>query len=374
MPKKLSLTEIDKMEIFRGILVGISLFLAINLNSQSTVIGGLEQEILIRVEDSYNLKGIFRPAVKNERKTVILLVNAHPFSDADLSIAGSPIYKELAISLSEAGYSTLKMQSRAMTNPGVVPSEISLADMVDDLSRLLGWLKTITQNEYNIGLIAYGDNMLAALELCSKIERISFIIGLQPLVASMVYQIGMQTSQVIAQSQLPEVTKIKYEDLIYVLLRVIKNSSDPHQAAKQLNTVIDNHLHHFTEWEIEQLALSKSDRKQLLAYLNSPYMQSVLKSDVKKLYNSCPKPIACFFGEKSDSDWLSINIQSLDKYNTEREHLEIELFIEPGVGNLLSNPEHTDYKIAKKNRPMQKEVVDKIIQVIKQFEQITQSW
>ena len=257
-----------------------------------------EEEVMFYNEqDGLELRGRYCTPKHQGPWPAVLLVNVQPFSDADQANSGIPLYKNLAHSLASSGFAVLRMHGRCWTNPSLLPAEATLDQLNSDVHSAISWLRRQqgVRNE-PVGLVSYQDNMLAALNLCTK-EDVGFIVGLQPISSSGLEHICEQTSRVLAKTTLPDSTQIKYLDLLYVLLSLSKHSEQGDRLQRQMDDVVDNHLPMFAEWEIEHLALSRNDRKYLLSYLNSVHMQSFIKQPYQVVLKSCPLPVLIIAGK-----------------------------------------------------------------------------
>jgi hypothetical protein len=335
---------------FIHVILFLTSFLYLDLTeAQSSSV----QEIIIHVggEFQINLQGLYNKAEGKKQKVPVHLVNAHSFSDADLSSLGVSIYKDLSLRLSRSGHPVLRMHSRAWADNSISPSEQDIADLLLDLDISTQWLlREVGKKEEGVWLIAYGEQALSALWLCNFTEEVAGVILLQPLAFSVVEHVCRQTAQVLLSSGLPDSTGVKYLDLLYVLLRAVRNEDDPGRAYKELNEIVDNHLPFLSDWEIEHLALSKSDRRYLLQHLNSPYMRSFIRLQSRQLYTGCQAPIYCIYGGESDPEWLQRNLEMLNLYKSESMAPNYEVHVLEGLSPFLTRESTLEAKTARQDR------------------------
>jgi hypothetical protein len=297
----------------------------------------IDQEVTIQFDGSSTLKGFLTRRSDIKSGPPILLVNGQQFADANLNNTGSPIYKDIARYLAENGYIVLRMHSRAWIDNTIIPSEISIEELKQDVRFSFNWLNRHKMTSISkVGLVAYGENMLAALDLCNLDESVSYIIGIQSLSIPIVEHICKQTTQVLTSSQLPDSSLVKYIDLLHLLLKVVQLEDDVESCQRQMQQVMDNHLQYFSRNEIEQLALSKRERVHLLSHLNSVFIRSYLKQQTNVAYMGCTKPQMNIFGAKSDEYWLHTSLMHLDKLKSKLGQDLLKIYVMENHNEILS--------------------------------------
>lgn len=273
-------------------------------------------------DDGVYLSGILSTPKKKSPWPAVLLVNSQAFSDADQANSGNPVYRDLARGLSEAGFAVLRVHSRCWTDPSILPSEVTMGVLFEDVLSSAQWLRQHKGvNISNYGVIAYQENILAALALCNNGFPIQYVIGMQPMANSPLEHVCEQTARVLANTSLPDSTQIKYLDLLYILLRTIRMEADEDRTRRQLNDIIENHMAHFEDWEIEELALSRNDRGYLMSYLQSIHMKSFISQPLKSEYQSCSLPVLMLSGKPADTAGFRYRQDLLEKICREKKDL-----------------------------------------------------
>jgi uncharacterized protein len=273
-------------------------------------------------DDGIFLSGILSIPKKKAPWPAVLLVNSQAFSDADQANSGNPVYRDLARGLAEAGFAVLRVHSRCWTDASILPSEVTMGVLFEDVLSSAQWLRNCKGvNLSNYGVIAYQENMLAALALCNNGFPIQYVIGMQPMANSPLEHVCEQTARVLANTSLPDSTQIKYLDLLYILLRTIKVEADEDRTRRQLNDVIENHMAHFEDWEIEELALSRNDRGYLMSYLQSVHMKSFISLPLKSEYQACSLPVLVLSGKPADTAGFRYRQDLLEKICREKKDL-----------------------------------------------------
>lgn len=270
-------------------------------------------------DDGVYLSGILSIPKKKAPWPAVLLVNSQAFSDADQANSGNPVYRDLARGLAEAGFVVLRVHSRCWTDPTILPSEVTMNVLYEDVFSSAQWLRSYKGVQLsNYGVIAYQENILAAMALCNNGFPIQYVIGMQPMANSPLEHVCEQTARVLANTSLPDSTQIKYLDLLYILLRTIKVEADEDRTRRQLNDVIENHMAHFEDWEIEELALSRNDRGYLMSYLQSAHMKSFIDQPLKTEYQTCSLPVLVLSGKPADTAGFRYRQDLLEKICLEK--------------------------------------------------------
>ncbi len=327
--------------IFAFISILFCSFFQDQLHSQTSINSKFEikdQEVTILLnEGSISLKGYLTWRSDIITGPPILLVNALQFADANLNNTGSPIYKDIAWYLAEKGFLVLRMHSRTWVDNSIVPSEISIEEFKQDVNTSFTWLNQHKKaSSSQVGLIAYGENILSALELCHTQESVGYIIGIQSLGIPILEHICRQTAHVLTTSQLPESSLVKYIDLLFLLLKVVQLENDTESSHRQMQQIMDNHLQYFSDIEIEQLALSKRERIHLLSHLNSVFIRSYLKQQTQSVYLGCSKPQLSIFGSLSNEYWLNTTLMHMENVKLKHGHGELSISVLDNHNEILS--------------------------------------
>ena len=239
------------------------------------------------------------------RPAVVLVSGAEPV-DRDETVAGIPIFGQIAGSLADAGLHVVRYDKRGVGQSGGRPESATLDDYAEDLRaviRFLGSRKDIDRRR--IAVVGYGDGGPIAMIAASKEDRIAALA----LVAS----IGVKG----ADANLAQVSRS---------LERSKRSDEEKQAAIALQKQIQNAVATGTGWE----GIAPEIRRQA----ETPWFQSFLSFDPARVMRNIEQPMLILHG-LLDAQVAPANADSLEQLAKARRRGSVEAVRVAGVNHLL---------------------------------------
>ncbi len=239
------------------------------------------------------------------RPAVVLVSGAGP-TDRDETVAGVPIFGQIAGTLADAGFLVLRYDKRGVGQSGGRPEAATLDDYAEDLRaavRFLGGRKDVDRRR--IAVAGYGDGGPVALIAASKEDRIAAAV----LIAS----IGARG----ADANLAQVT------------RALERSTRPDaekEAALALQKQIQSAVLTGSGWD----GIDDKLRRQA----DTPWFQSFLVFDPARIMRDVDQPLLIVHGQL-DAQVAPSNADALEQLARTRRRGSVEVVRVPGVNHLL---------------------------------------
>lgn len=256
----------------------------------------------------FNLAGsITRPKTTTPAPALILIGGSGP-TDRDETVAGIPIFGQLARDLVDAGFAVVRYDKRGVGQSGGRAESATIADFAEDARAVLNWLedqKGIDKDR--IGVVGHSEGALAAMLLAGrergKVKAIALIAG--P---------STDGSTVVLEQQKHVLSKMPIEDA--------------ERAEKvALQEKINNAVIKGTGWnDIPEGARRVAD---------TPWFYSFLTFDPKKAMNETRQPVLIVQGEL-DTQVMPYHADHLAEFaRARRTKAAVEVVKVPGVNHLL---------------------------------------
>jgi pimeloyl-ACP methyl ester carboxylesterase len=239
------------------------------------------------------------------RPAVVLVSGSGP-TDRDETVAGIPIFGQIAGALADAGFYVLRYDKRGVGQSSGRPEAATLDDYAEDLRaavRYLGGRKDVDRRR--IAVVGYGDGGPVALIAASKEDRIAAAV----LIAS----IGIRG----ADANLAQV------------MRALERSKQPDaekETALALQKQIQNAVLTGSGWE----GVSPELRRQA----DTPWFHSYLSFDPARVMRDVDQPLLIVHGAL-DAQVAPSNADSLEQLARTRKRGSVEVVRVPGVNHLL---------------------------------------
>ena len=239
-------------------------------------------------------------------RPAVVLVSGAGGTDRDETVAGVPIFGQIAGTLADAGFLVLRYDKRGVGQSGGRPEAATLDDYAEDLRaavRFLGGRKDVDRRR--IAVAGYGDGGPVALIAASKEDRIAAAV----LIAS----IGARG----ADANLAQVT------------RALERSTRPDaekEAALALQKQIQSAVLTGSGWD----GIDEKLRRQA----DTPWFQSFLVFDPARIMRDVDQPLLIVHGEL-DAQVAPSNADALEQLARTRRRGSVEVVRVPGVNHLL---------------------------------------
>jgi pimeloyl-ACP methyl ester carboxylesterase len=212
----------------------------------------------------FNIAGTLTipPVTGRMRHPTVVLVNGSGPIDRDESVAGIPIYAQLAGALAQQGYAVLRYDKRASGQSGGRSETVTLADYADDLTAVVKWLaKRKDVDPRHIAVAGHGEGGWVALLAAREKKIASLVLLATP---------GTTGAELILEQQ-------------QHLLDVAKTPEADRQAKIELQKKIHNAVITEKGWD----SLPPAVRKQA----DSPWFRSLLLFDPARALKNIRQPL-----------------------------------------------------------------------------------
>jgi uncharacterized protein len=118
-----------------------------------------------------------RPVTGAAKSPAVVLIGGSGPTDRDETVAGIPIFGQLAGQLAEAGYLVLRYDKRGVGQSGGRPEAATLADYAEDARAAVAWLakrKDVDRNR--IALIGHSEGAAVALLAAARENRVKAVV------------------------------------------------------------------------------------------------------------------------------------------------------------------------------------------------------
>ena len=239
------------------------------------------------------------------RPAVVLVSGAEPV-DRDETVAGIPIFGQIAGALADAGFLVLRYDKRGVGQSGGRPEAATLDDYAEDLRAAVRFLASRKDvDRRRIAVVGYGDGGPIAMIAASKEDRIA---GL-----AVVASIGIKG----ADANLAQVARS---------LERSQRTDEEKQAAVALQKQIQNAVLTGTGWE----GVPPEIRRQA----ETPWFQSFLSFDPARVMRNIEQPMLVLHGSL-DAQVAVANADSLEQLAKARRRGSVEAVRVAAVNHLL---------------------------------------
>jgi pimeloyl-ACP methyl ester carboxylesterase len=256
----------------------------------------------------FNLGGtITRPKTAGPAPALILIGGSGP-TDRDETVAGIPIFGQVARELVNAGFAVVRYDKRGVGQSGGRAESATIADYAEDARGVLNWLEDQKGiDKERIGLVGHSEGALVAMLLAGR-ER--------GKVKAMALLAGPSTngSTVVLEQQKHILSKMPIEDA--------------ERAEKvALQEKINNAVIKGTGWnDIPDAARKVAD---------TPWFYSFLTFDPRRAMNDTRQPVLIVHGEL-DTQVMPYHADRLAEHaRARRTKAAVEVVKVPGVNHLL---------------------------------------
>jgi pimeloyl-ACP methyl ester carboxylesterase len=132
--------------------------------------------------NGFNLAGTLTtpPTVAGRlRHPAVLLIGATGQGDREQTVAGTPVFAQLAKSLADSGHVVVRYDRRGSGQSGGRTEAVTLSDYADDALAAVKWLaKRDDVDKHRIVVVGYGDGAAAALVAASRGKEIDGVVTL----------------------------------------------------------------------------------------------------------------------------------------------------------------------------------------------------
>jgi pimeloyl-ACP methyl ester carboxylesterase len=256
----------------------------------------------------FNLAGtITRPKAAGPLPALILIGGSGP-TDRDETVAGIPVFGQIARDLVNAGFAVVRYDKRGVGQSGGRAESATIADYAEDARAVLNWLEDQEGiDEDRIGLVGHSEGALVAMLLAGrergKVGAIALLAGPSASGATVVLE-----QQKLILSKMP-----------------IEEAERAEKVALQekINTAVIKG----TGWnDIPEAARRVAD---------TPWFYSFLTFDPKKAMNDTRQPVLIVQGEL-DTQVQPYHAEQLAEFaRARRTKAAVEVVKVPGVNHLL---------------------------------------
>lgn len=256
----------------------------------------------------FNLAGtITRPKTAEPAPALILIGGSGP-TDRDETVAGIPVFGQVARDLVNAGFAVVRYDKRGVGQSGGRAESATIADYAEDARWVLNWLeKQKGIDKERIGLVGHSEGALAAMLLAGrergKVKAIALLAGPSTNGAAVVLE-----QQKLILSKMP-----------------IEDAERAEKVA--LQEKINNAVIKGTGWnDIPEAARRVAD---------TPWFYSFLTFDPRKAMNETRQPVLIVQGEL-DTQVQPYHADQLAEFaRARRTKAAVEVTKVPGVNHLL---------------------------------------
>jgi pimeloyl-ACP methyl ester carboxylesterase len=268
-------------------------------------------DIDVRVQaNGFSLAGtLSMPAGATGALPAVILVSGSGPTDRDETVAGIPVFGQLATALADAGFAVLRYDKRGVGQSGGRPESATLADYTDDLRaaiRMMADRKEVDRRR--IALIGHSEGGALALLAASKEKRVSAVALLATIgvtgAETNLYQVG----HALERANRPEAER---------------------QSTLDLQRRIQQAVITGKGWET--ISIPDAIRRQA----DTPYFQSFLNYDPARVMKDVDQPILIVQG-MLDTQVPPSNADRLEALARERKKSSgVDVVKVAGVNHLL---------------------------------------
>ncbi len=211
------------------------------------------------------------PVTGRQKLPAIVLVPGSGPIDRDSTVAGIPMFSQLAGALSEQGYLVLRYDKRAVGQSGGRSESVTQSDYADDLVGIVKWLaKRDDVDSRRITVVGHSEGGTIAMLAADREDKIDALV----LMATP----GTTGAELILEQQRHELERMKLSDA---------EKAQKIALQKQIQAAVIGG----TGWD--SLSLPEELRKQA----DTPWFRSLLMSDPAALMREIKQPILIIQGD-----------------------------------------------------------------------------
>jgi pimeloyl-ACP methyl ester carboxylesterase len=279
-----------------------------SVSSRRVVVSRQNDEQVRVAANGFSIAGtLAKPAgADGKPRPAVVLVSGSGPTDRDETIAGIPVFGQIAGALADAGFYVLRYDKRGVGQSGGRPEAATLDDYAEDLRAAVRFLAGRQDvDRRRIAVVGYADGGPVALIAAAKEDRIT--------AAALIASIGAKG----ADANLAQVTRA---------LERSKQPDEQKQVAMALQKQIQNAVLTGSGWE----GVPPELRRQA----DTPWFHSYLSFDPARILRDVEQPLLIVHGGL-DAQVAPSNADGLEQLARARRRGTVEVVRVPGVNHLL---------------------------------------
>lgn len=164
----------------------------------------------------------------------VVLVSGTGKQDRDGTMAGKPMFKALADSLSQLGYAVLRVDDRGTGQTNGVYETATTGDFADDALAALAYLKQ-QPGVTKAGLVGHSEGGAAAIIAAAKSKEVDFVVTLAGLATNGLQALKLQNIGIIESAKIPDYDKNRHKTINLRMFDTAYRYAYTPQLADKLN-------------------------------------------------------------------------------------------------------------------------------------------
>lgn len=246
-------------------------------------------------------------AARRARHPAIILVAASGAVDRDATVAGIPIFTQLAGALAEQGFVVLRYDKRGLGQSGGRSERVTMADHAEDLISAVKWLRRRKDvDNRRVAVAGHGDGGAVAMTAAARHDDIAALV----LIAAP----GTAGSDLILEQQRHLLTELEPD---------LEEREAKIELQRQIQTAVLTGI----GWQ--------GIPEELRTQADTPWFKSLLSFDPADVMPRVRQPVLIIHGEL-DKQIFPHHADKLAALSRERDRkVETELVHLPGINHLL---------------------------------------
>ena len=326
------------VKITRPILIILCLLIGFYGFSQQHLPYKQDSILFYNRDSSIRFGATVTTPLKGKNFTAIILISGTGKQDRDGTMAGHPVFKEIADYLTRNGYAVLRMDDRGVGQTTGKYEDATTEDFATDALSALHFLQQYKNiNPHKIGLLGHSEGGAAISIAAAKSRDVAFLISVAGLAMNGLDALLIQNETLVSRSSLPEIDKRRSNEINKLMFITAYQYADSSDMAAKLNDT-------YTHWKERDEAYFKTlniefdhFRFPIYSYVQTataPWYRYFVRYNAQMTLSHIQIPVLALNGDK-DQMVSAQNLKNWRDYLSAAGNKNVTTILLRGVNHLL---------------------------------------
>ncbi|ANI88030.1 alpha/beta hydrolase [Arachidicoccus ginsenosidimutans] len=270
--------------------------------------------------------------------TAIVLVSGTGKQDRDGSMAGHPIFSQIADYLTRKGFAVLRMDDRGVGQTTGKYEDATTEDFANDALVALHYLQKYKNiNPHKIGLLGHSEGGAAISIAAAKSKDVAFLISIAGLAMNGLDALIKQNEDLVNHSVLSDTNKVRSNEIDKLMFITAYEYADSANMKDKLNETYDNWKKRDDAYFNTLNVKFDHFRFPVYSYIQSattPWYRYFIRYNAQLILSHIKVPVLALNGDK-DLMVSPDNLKNWENYLSEGGNKNVTTVLLPGLNHLF---------------------------------------